>query len=248
MNGSSSCGAVTATLVPPTSGTYQTISCGGKRAGHFCCAIDKAGSTTCFGAGSSTYTPASSTYPSDKMNTLSCGTDFCCGLTDQAKLNCFGNLDQSDASSGTDIPSSLAGPFVQVSSGNFATYVLHQDSTVSAYGRVFNKAVGPVPAETSTIDLPYTKGWTSLPTNSGFGHGCAALYKTADTQEVKCWGADYGGQVSDAPNSIMADAFIYPVFQSVLTQSEPGNSSAEAAIKVGASVTFTSIFLLAIYA
>ena len=42
-----------ATLTPP-SGSYKTIACGGKRSGHFCCAVDKDDdSMECFGAGDS---------------------------------------------------------------------------------------------------------------------------------------------------------------------------------------------------
>lgn len=110
-SGEGNCAAVTATLVPST-GAKETLSCGGKRAGHFCCSLDRAGAVTCFGAGSeSSYTPASSTYPTG-MKTLSCGTDFCCGLSSTGDMKCFGNLNQADASTGTAIPASLTGPFV----------------------------------------------------------------------------------------------------------------------------------------
>jgi hypothetical protein len=46
------------------------------------------------------------------MQTLSCGTDFCCGLSKTGDMKCFGNLNQADASTGTAIPASLTGPFV----------------------------------------------------------------------------------------------------------------------------------------
>lgn len=58
--GSASCSAVQIALTPPA-GEYTTIACGGKRAGHFCCAVNTSGSTICFGAGSSDYTPTD--YP-----------------------------------------------------------------------------------------------------------------------------------------------------------------------------------------
>jgi hypothetical protein len=60
---SNSCNAVTVSLVPPT-GTFKSISCSGKRAGHFCCATKKDDDmVTCFGTGSSDYTPPASSYP-----------------------------------------------------------------------------------------------------------------------------------------------------------------------------------------
>ena len=87
-----------------------------------------------------------------------------------------------------------------------------------------------------------------MPTNSGFGHACAALYKTSDSQEVKCWGADYSGQVSDAPSNMIKTSYFYPAFQSTLTQSEPvANENAESASYMTASMTFSSIILMMIY-
>jgi hypothetical protein len=93
---------------------------------------------------------------------------------------------------GTDIPAYQEGPYVQVASGNFATYALKGDSSVDAFGMVFNRGVGPVPAFTSTIDLPYESGFTSLGTNGGFGHACASVYKSSSSDQAACWGADYG--------------------------------------------------------
>jgi hypothetical protein len=97
---------------------------------------------------------------------------------------CFGNLDQGDNRDGTSLPAALHGPFVQISSGNFATYALSEDSSIQAFGRVFDKDVGPVSSGISMIDLPYSSGWISLPTNSGFGHSCASIFKSSTTQKV----------------------------------------------------------------
>ena len=60
---------------------------------------------------------------------------------------------------------------------------------MDTYGRVFDAAVGPVPAETNTINPPSCENWKSLPTVAGFGHACAAT----TSNSVSCWGADYGG-------------------------------------------------------
>ena len=222
---SNSCTAVTATLTPP-SGAFKTIACGGKRAGHFCCAVKSDDSMHCFGAGTSDYTPPSSSWPTQALHQLSCGTDFCCGLTPTTgNLICFGNLNQADydggftfenpqswlgnGEAGTDIPSSMDGPFVQVSCGNFGAYTLAPDSSVKAYGRVFKSSVGPVEAFTSVKDLPFSSGWTALGVNAGFGHGCASIYSTANSDKAACWGADYGDQVSNAASSVLDDASAY---------------------------------------
>jgi len=78
---------------------------------------------------------------------------------------------------------------------------------------------------------------------------------------VKCWGADYGGQVSKAPATIMANPTIIPAQQSALTQSAPETNSnyvatptetttgdEDSALKMGTSLTFTSAMLMMIYA
>jgi len=93
---SNNCDAVNPTITPP-SGTFKSISCSGKRAGHFCCATGKDDDLVeCFGAGSTDYTPPASSYPTVAIHQLSCGTDFCCGLTPTTgNLHCFGNLEQA---------------------------------------------------------------------------------------------------------------------------------------------------------
>jgi hypothetical protein len=80
---------------------------------------------------------------------------------------------------------------------------------MDTYGRVFDSAVGPVPAGTSTINPKSCSGWSALPTVGGFGHSCAATTDNA----VSCWGANYGDQVSDAPKTLISVAggrYIYP--------------------------------------
>tara|TARA_B110000285_G_C14811019_1_gene461980 strand:+ start:268 stop:450 length:183 start_codon:yes stop_codon:yes gene_type:complete len=59
---------------------------------------------------------------------------------------------------------------------------------MDTYGRVFEAAVGPVLAGTSTINPKSCSGWSALPTVGGFGHSCAATTDNA----VSCWGANYG--------------------------------------------------------
>jgi hypothetical protein len=100
-------------------------------------------------------------------------------------MKCWGNLLKS-SSGGTDIPAFLAGPFVQVSSGNHAVYTLNAAGVITAYGRVFaNQPVGTPPTVPS-------ESWVSLPTNAGFAHGCGITTEVA----VSCWGADDFHQVS----------------------------------------------------
>lgn len=81
MYGADSCAPVAVALgsVKP-GGTFVTVACGGKRAGHFCCAQGGTGGADCFGAGSTSYTPTRET-PTTAANQLACGTDFCCGLS-----------------------------------------------------------------------------------------------------------------------------------------------------------------------
>ena len=233
MYGASACGAVTITLTPP-SGTFTTVSCGGKRAGHFCCAVATDGSRSCFGAGSTSYTPPSTTSgPGQYM--LSCGTDFCCGLTTAGGLECFGTLTQADGSTGTDLPSSLTGPFVSVAAANFASYPL-SGNTLSAYGRVFSSDVGPVPAGTSTIAIPSGACYAYNPTNGGFAHSCALSTASA----AICWGADYSNQVTNTPSGLIAQADVY-VYPAVLTTSASSPTSSPTASSPTSSPTSASL-------
>ena len=217
MYGASSCNAVSVLLAPPSTipGGYRTVACGGKRAGHFCCAVAaRDGTTTCFGKGSSAYAP--SAMPLATPHMLSCGTDFCCTLTGTGCVQCFGNLNQGRGG-GTDIPSALAGPFVQISCGTYALYVLDKGGTVAAYGKVFSRVMGPVLAGTSTIAVPSNTKFSALPTNGGFGHACAL----SDSRAAVCWGADYARQVTNAPSSLIAASSAYTFPPSLGTPANP---------------------------
>ena len=215
--GASSCSAVAIGLdsLKPV-GTYTTVACGGKRAGHFCCVQGASGSASCFGAGSpgagSDYTPSGA--PSTAFHQLACGTDFCCGLSSAGAIQCWGNLNY-DSGGGSDIPATLSGPYTQVACGNFAMYALDAAGAITAYGRIFSSSVGPVPAGTSTIGVP-SATFGTLPTNGGFGHACAAYVEhdaaITTARAAACWGADYSKQVTNAPMSLVATAstYLYP--------------------------------------
>ena len=211
--GASSCSSVAIGLdsLKPA-GTYTTVACGGKRAGHFCCVQGAGGSASCFGAGSSDYTPSS--VPSTAFYQLSCGTDFCCGLTSAGAMQCWGNLNY-DSGGGSDIPATLSGPYTQVACGNFAMYALDAAGAITAYGRIFSSSVGPIPAGTSTIGVP-SATFGTLPTNGGFGHACAAYVQhdaaITTARAAACWGADYSNQVTNAPSSLVgrASTYLYP--------------------------------------
>ena len=122
----------------------------------------------------------------------------------------WGNLDYSSGG-GSAIPSSIVGSYVQVAAGNFALYTLDAGGAIVGYGRVFVSGVGPVPAGTSTISVPSTT-LSALPTNAGFAHACAI----DAAGDGICWGADYAGQVRDAPSSQMGPSYIYPALQGEL--------------------------------
>jgi len=64
----------------PLSRTAQ-IACGGKRAGHWCCATAASGAVNCWGAGNADYVPASSgTLSTTSPWAMSAGCDFVCIL------------------------------------------------------------------------------------------------------------------------------------------------------------------------
>lgn len=57
------------------------IACGGKRAGHWCCATAVSGAVNCWGAGNAAYVPASSgSLSTTSPYAMSAGCDFVCIL------------------------------------------------------------------------------------------------------------------------------------------------------------------------
>ena len=224
---------------------FDAIACGGKRAGHWCCAKSMAatgggrvGSLTCFGEPAATYTPTAAQLPTAAVYQLSAGCDFICAVMEDGTAGAFGHLTDGELAStrhpATTIPpvASTPGPFGQAACGTFADYLLSaQGGTVAAYGRVFGSSVGPVASGTDVTALPPSvTSWSLLAANSGFGHGCAV----DDAHEVRCWGADYSGQVSKAPTAAVvsgANRYLHPaLFGSSKGSSSPSPAAAAAAV------------------
>jgi len=95
-----SCDCSTATrsmaLTAP-SGVFSMVACGGKRAGHFCCAVLASGQSgdavQCFGDVTGTYTPTTSELSAQGLPyrpyQLSAGCDFLCVLTSSGVLGIY---------------------------------------------------------------------------------------------------------------------------------------------------------------
>lgn len=233
----SSCACTTATrsmaLTAP-SGTFTMVACGGKRAGHFCCAVRASGGSgdavQCFGDVTGTYTPTSSELTSQGLtytpHQLSAGCDFLCVLTSTGVLGIYEHSSQqltgysstwpTQLSLGSDGLDTSGATYVQVACGTFAAYAMKSDGTLSTYGRVFSSGVGPVVAGTDTTgtaasSTSYVQRSGSvvalLAANSGFGHACAV----SGGNTGMCWGADYSSQVTNG-NAVTAidTSSIYP--------------------------------------
>ena len=232
-----SCDCTTATrsmaLTAP-SGVFSMVACGGKRAGHFCCAVLASGQSgdavQCFGDVTGTYTPTASELSAQGLTyrpyQLSAGCDFLCVLTSSGVLGIYEHSSKqltrysstwpSQLSLGSDGLDTSGTSFVQVACGTFAAYAIESTGTLSSWGRVFTDAVGPVLPGTDTTGsaasfTSYLQRQGSqvglLAANSGFGHACAV--SSGNTGD--CWGADYSSQVSsgNAVSSIDTSS-IYP--------------------------------------
>ena len=105
----------------------------------------------------------------------------------------------------SDVPT-LAGPFVQAGCGTFGLYTLDSAGVVTGYGRTFGSSVGPVAAGTNVADLPAGLSASGLAMACGFGHCCVISSSGAP----QCWGSDYAGQVSNAPSTVAATAYLPP--------------------------------------
>jgi hypothetical protein len=102
------------------------------------------------------------------------------------------------------MPGTLAGPFVQAGCGTFGLFTLDAAGAVTAYGRTFSSAVGPVDAGTNVADLPAGLVASGLAMACGFAHCCVI----SSSGLPECWGGDYAGQVSNAPRTVAASAYV----------------------------------------
>lgn len=213
---SGTCNAESFVLEPPT-GVYTNVACGGKRAGHFCCAVRSVESSgdpiVCWGDPVGTYTPtAAQLSGAARPYQISGGCDFICTLTSAGAFNIYGHVSSGELSANshpaTVLPPTFdEGPYQQAACGTFAIYLVDAAGAISAYGRVFGSAVGPVSAGTSTVAAPTGATFSFVAANSGFGHGCGITSSLSPL----CWGADYAGQVSQAPSAtVSGDAFLQP--------------------------------------
>lgn len=213
---SSSCSAVDITLTPP-SGSFSKVACGGKRAGHFCCAVSETtGAVSCFGAGNTDYVPAD-TLAITNPYSISGGCDFVCLLASDGTVTMEGGRSGSTCGwNDWDLVPTLSGSYIQAACGTFGIYALTDDGSVTAYGRNFENGVGPVAAGTDVAAMPSGITWSAEAANCGFGHCC--LITSANI--VSCWGSDYAGQVSGAP-AVQVASYFYPA----LLGSDSGTSS-----------------------
>ena len=227
-------------LTAPSSGKFSMVACGGKRAGHFCCAVLASDDTTngdtvqCFGDTNGMYTPTQSELSSQGLlayspYSISAGCDFLCVLTSSGQLGVYTHSSNqlfgyqstwpvalSISSTGLDQSGTT---YIQAACGTFAAYAIQADGSLAAYGRVFSSAVGPVIAGTDTTGTAasftgYMQRVSSKSVSllsANSGFGHACGVDTPNGGAGTCWGADYSSQVSDGNSITSIDtANIYP--------------------------------------
>ncbi len=174
-----------AELFNPPQGEYIYVTNGWFHA----CALMSEGKVDCWGED----TIGKLDVPENVVFTqISAGRDYTCGLdTDQA-MHCWGEprFDRGQAQA-------LEGRFQQVSAGFYHYCALMLDGQVVCQGRVFEEPSGPVQSPADPTDAP-EGSFAALPAKLGYAHSCAI---ESGTNEIVCWGADYGGQQSDLPEA-----------------------------------------------
>lgn len=174
-----------AELFEPPQGEYVFVTNGWFHA----CALTSEGAVACWGED----TRSRLDVPEGVVFTqISAGRDYTCGLDTEQAMHCWGepNNDRGQAQA-------MEGRFQQVSAGFYHLCALTLDDQVVCQGRVFDEPSGPVQEPADPTDAP-EGSFTLLPAKLGYAHSCAL---EADTSEIICWGADYGGQQTDLPEA-----------------------------------------------
>jgi len=244
-----SCGCTTATrdmsLTNTPSTAFDKIACGGKRAGHWCCAVAAAGtsgdSVRCFGDVTGTYTPTSSELQSqgllslsgaDAVYSISGGCDFLCVLTQSGKLGLYthssNQIDESSWPSpmtrGSDGLKTGSDTYIQVACGTFAAYAVQGDGTLSAWGRIFSSNVGPVSSGTDTTGTSASfskyvqRDSTTKVALVSANSGFGHACGATPGGQAFCWGADYASQAADASSVTGINTSPVQIYPSLLQQ------------------------------
>jgi len=168
-------------LITVPAGSYVDFSTGYK----FTCALDSGGLATCWGKpGYTSLQP-----PSVSFQNISCGVDFCCGLTGTTgdNVTCWGRNDhlQADAPLGT---------FTSVSAhGWWHACGVKEGGEVECWGKADGFQGGPSPTAAPSGSFKMV--------SSGHYISCAI----DDTDHAQCWGTDAHGQCSPPTDQVYSD-------------------------------------------
>jgi len=213
------------TGVPTGTTTFTGLSCGGKRGGHWCCAYEEGVvGLTCFGDSRGEYTPSNTEL--GKLDfavyQIAAGVDYIAVLGQSGQLGVYGGADElGNAVSNTNpsaLPSLMLGTtvenevYIQVSTMNFAIYALRSDGQLHAWGKAYSYSVGGGGSVDMAAQVPDTTFGQLYGGSAGvYAHYCALSSSSIPV----CWGADYSGQVSDAPATAVSTDFLFPALLNV---------------------------------
>lgn len=223
--GGSATGNVSVTITTITK-TVQKIATGSN---HTCALLsDKTikcwGSGTAFGNGTNTssFVPSSSVSGITTAKDVSSGLDYSCAVLTDGTVKCWGFNDIGELGDGTtttaSIPVSTTGitNAVGVSTSEYFACAVLLDGTIKCWGgneygelgigtstapnTCTSGTIGSVPCYKSPVQVTGITNATSVSTQRGGGGGsftCATLSGGA----VKCWGANYFGQLGNGTNT-----------------------------------------------
>mmetsp|Transcript_65832 Transcript_65832/g.140849 ORF Transcript_65832/g.140849 Transcript_65832/m.140849 type:complete len:356 (-) Transcript_65832:40-1107(-) len=201
--GYSDCNPRSMALAPPP-GLFSTVACGGKRPGHFCCAVRQESQASddpiaCWGDASGQYKPtAAQLVGAFRPHAISAGCDFICAVSSTGAYATYGHLATGvlalHATPGEVMPpASLPGPFVQASCGTFSSNILDNGGNLVSFG--------------DNSPASSLAGISFLATSGGLGHSCALN----SSRGVECWGANFNRQVTSKTAALAAfNPYIYP--------------------------------------
>jgi alpha-tubulin suppressor-like RCC1 family protein len=142
---------------------------------------------------------ASYDLPTLKMQRISAGGDFSCGMLPDQKIKCWGRNHVGQLGNGSTVtspsPVQVSGieTALQISSGMNHSCALLPGGTIKCWGLNSNGQLGNGTTMNSSVPVLVSGITSAIQVSAGGYHSCATLSDTS----IRCWGSNFFGQLGD---------------------------------------------------